>query len=82
MEEVEFIVESNDQFFVSPSQGLILVDSDGAVWECDLSGYRITDVPEDAIRLVPVAAGAEPPLFTRTQFYPDTDEEEIVYEED
>lgn len=43
-----------ERFFVSPTQGLILVEQDESVWECDLGGYRITAVPADAVEWRPV----------------------------
>lgn len=43
-----------ERFFVSPTQGLILVETDLSVWECDLAGYRITEVPTDAVEWRPV----------------------------
>lgn len=49
----DLAVTSKDRFFLSPSAGFVLVDSDDVVWECDLSGYRVTSVPEDAVELIP-----------------------------
>ena len=46
--EVEYEVGGDDRMFMS-EQGLILVDPEGGIWECSLSGYRIDALPADAV---------------------------------
>lgn len=45
---VDYEMGRNDRLFLS-EQGLIVVDPEGQIWECALSGYRIDTLPADAV---------------------------------
>jgi len=48
------------RIFWSDSQGWFHVDDEdeSSVWETDISGYRVTDLPSDAVELVPAEPAA------------------------
>lgn len=59
--EADFELEAlaGDRVFLSLAEGLIMVDgADNSIWQCDVRGFRITALPEDAVEWLPVP---EPP---------------------
>jgi hypothetical protein len=52
---VDYEMGGNDRLFLS-EQGLIVLDPEGQIWECALSGYRIDTLPADAVEWRPVPA--------------------------
>lgn len=46
----------NEKMYLSPESGYYIVETDGAVWECDFRGFRVPELPEDAVGLVPKAS--------------------------
>lgn len=52
--------DHTDRFFLSKTHGLIIVDSDESVWECEVGAFLMFDMPADAVELKP-ANGEETP---------------------
>lgn len=65
-----------ERFYSSESRGYFIVEDTGAVWECDFHGFRVTSLPEDAVRLVPVATGVALPPGTFARPAPDDGDRE------
>lgn len=52
----EFSGDSGERLFWSEAGGCYtMVEAGGSVWECDFSGYRVTELPADAVELRPVS---------------------------
>lgn len=50
---VDFDFDERDRLFLSPSDGLFVVDPNELVWQVEVRGYQVTEVPEDAVEWAP-----------------------------
>lgn len=43
--------DTTDRFFLSESRGLVIVESDDTVWECEIGAFQLFELPADAVEL-------------------------------